>query len=87
MIKTVNHLISKHELGGDADQNLLKDADSLSFFETNAEKFATEFIKELGKEKIKQKFDWMYERISSPQAKEWAKPMYEKYIKLLHQQF
>ena len=36
-----------------------------------------------GKEKIQQKFDWMYTRISSEKAKQIVKPWYEKAIKEL----
>jgi hypothetical protein len=39
LIATVIHLISRHEEGGDATQNALMDADSVSFFETNVENF------------------------------------------------
>lgn len=84
LIKKVKHLVSKHEVGGDEAQNILKDADSLSFFETNAPRFATEYVKTLGKDKIKQKLNWMFERITSEQAKNWAKPMYEKALVMLN---
>lgn len=39
LISTVVHLISRHEEGGDNEQNALMDADSVSFFETNVENF------------------------------------------------
>ena len=83
-IKKVKHLVSGHELGGDEDQNLLKDADSLSFVENNAQIFLSKFD-ELGYEKIKEKFDWMYERISSPKAKELAKPFYNDMMSKLNE--
>ena len=38
-ISKVTHLIGKHEVGGDLEQDILMDADSVSFFETNAEMF------------------------------------------------
>lgn len=79
LIKRVKHLVSKHEVGGDDDQNLLKDADSLSFLENNAFLFLSK-IDKLGFDRIKEKFDWMYERISSPKAKEIAKPFYDTII-------
>jgi len=78
-IATVAHLISHHEVGGDAEQNALKDADSVSYFETNAEMFVRERAAEDGYEKVKEKLDWMYDRITSPQAKEAAKANYEKW--------
>lgn len=79
-IERVKKLVSRHEEGGDDDQNLLKDADSVSFFETNVSLFLGEKVKEDGKENVKQKFDWMFNRITSEKAKQIAQPMYEKAI-------
>jgi len=79
-IERVKMLVSRHEEGGNDDQNLLKDADSVSFFETNVSLFLGEKVKEDGKEKVKQKFDWMFNRITSEKAKQIAQPMYEKAI-------
>jgi hypothetical protein len=75
--------ISKHEVGGNDDQNLLKDADSLSFFENNVGFFLTRQVEKMGKEKVKDKFNWMYERITSPKAKKIAKPRYLKALQKL----
>lgn len=83
LITKVRHLISKHEEGGDADQNLLMDADSLSFVENNLDIFLSRFDK-LGYEKIREKFDWMYNRITDPKAKQIARPFYEKMIEQLN---
>ncbi len=79
-IRRVKHLVSSHEVGGDKDQNLLKDCDSISFFETNAERFVKEYAPRMGKEKVKAKFDWMFERITSPEAKAIARPFYERWL-------
>lgn len=83
LIERVMHLISKHEVGGDKDQNILKDADSLSFFGTNADHFIKVKAKKAGKDKVKKKFDWMYERITSKKAKEIAQPLYLKAMESL----
>jgi hypothetical protein len=79
LIERVKMLISRHEEGGNDDQNLLKDADSISFFENNVPSFLKRVEKE-GKEKIKDKFDWMYNRITSDKAKQIAKQWYENAI-------
>lgn len=79
-IERVKKLVSRHEEGGDDDQNLLKDADSVSFFETNVSLFLTEKVNEDGKEEVKKKFDWMFDRITSEKAKQIAQPFYEKAI-------
>jgi len=77
VIEIVVHLISKHEVGGDDQQNAMKDADSVSFLETNAERFVREFAPEQGYQKVKPKLDWMFDRISSDAAKEAARANYE----------
>ncbi|MBU0569432.1 DUF4202 domain-containing protein [Patescibacteria group bacterium] len=83
LIERVKMLISKHEFGGNKDQDLLKDADSISFLENNTDYFVNELAKKTGKSKVKEKFDWMFERISSDKAKRIAKPMYLKAVRLL----
>ena len=80
IIDRVKMLVSKHEEGGNADQNLLKDADSISFFENNVPIFLN-LAKKIGREKVKQKFDWMYNRITSEKARRIAKKWYNKAIK------
>lgn len=80
MLAKIKSLVSKHETGGTKEQDLLKDADSISFFENQVEHFLNNKVKETGKDKVKEKFDWMFNRISSEQAKEIAKPMYEEAI-------
>lgn len=84
LAKKVQKLISKHEVGGSKDQNLLKDADSISYFETNAMRHTT-WVKEKGfsKKEIERKFNWMYERITSKEAKRLAFPHYQKALKSL----
>lgn len=81
MIERVKILVSRHEEGGNEDQDLLKDADSISFFENNLQLFLRDKVNEMGKKKVKQKFDWMYNRISSEKAKQIVKAWYEKAIK------
>ena len=85
LIKRVKMLVSKHEVGGNKNQNLLKDADSISFFENNLKDFLKNKLKIFGKQKIRQKFDWMYDRITSRKAKQIAKKWYEKAIKELEE--
>ena len=82
MAEKVEKLISKHEIGGTDEQNLLKDCDSISYFEVNAPRHIS-WIDILPSGEAKKKFDWMYKRITSTKAKEIAKPMYEKAKELL----
>ncbi|MFA6325280.1 MAG: DUF4202 family protein [Candidatus Paceibacterota bacterium] len=83
IINKVKHLISKHEFGGDVEQNALMDADSISYLETNAKHFVEKRVLEDGYEKIKEKLDWMYNRISSDEYRKFAKENYEKWSREL----
>ncbi len=83
-IERIKNMVGKHEVGGDAESNLIKDADSISYFETNAIKH-TGLANKLGKEKVRRKMDWMFERITSEQARKIAEPAYNHAIKQLGQ--
>ncbi len=78
----VSEIISKHEIGGSDDQNLLKDADSLSYLEVNAPRHVGH-LGEVPEAEMRKKFDWMYKRISSTKAKELATPLYSRDVNLL----
>lgn len=80
LIEQVSHLIEHHEDGGNDEQNILKDADTISFFENNVDSFIKKHAAEKGKQKVLAKFRWMYERLTLPEAKEIARPMYEAAI-------
>jgi len=82
VIEKVKMLISRHEEGGNDEQNMLKDADSISFFENNIPSFLKK-VQEDGKENTRQKFDFMYNRITLKKAKDLAKPFYDKAVKEL----
>jgi hypothetical protein len=82
-IEKVKMLIARHEEGGNKEQNILKDADSLSFFENNAENFINKIAVIKGKDKVQAKFDWMFERISSDKAKKIAQKWYDDSIRKL----
>ena len=81
--KKVKELIEKHEEGGTEEQNVIKDADSISYFENNAPKHAKWTERGFTKEEIKRKFDWMFNRISSEKAKQIAEPFYKRAIEIL----
>lgn len=79
----VKRLTSRHEEGGDDEQNALMDADSVSYFETNAQMFVRDRVKEDGYAKVKGKLDWMFNRISTQERKAYARANYEKWSKEL----
>ncbi len=83
IIGKVKHLITNHEIDGDIEQNALMDADSISYFETNAQHFVEEKAPIEGYDKIKEKLDWMFNRISSEEHKKFARENYEKWSKEL----
>lgn len=79
LIEEVKSLVSKHEEGGSERQDLLKDADSISWFENNVEQFTSEeMIERLGREEIMEKIKWMYDRITSKKGREMAKKWFEE---------
>ncbi|MEW6408068.1 MAG: DUF4202 family protein [Patescibacteria group bacterium] len=84
MITRVKMLVSEHEEGGNKDQNLLKDADNISFFENNVSHFLPiRSGDEMAGQKVREKFDWMFGRITFDKAKKIALPMYKKAINRL----
>jgi len=83
-IKRVHNMVVRHEDGGDTESNLIKDSDSLSYLEKPAH-LKPYFIEDLGKDKVRYKLDYMYNRISSEKAKKLAKPYYDEALEILAQ--
>ena len=59
-IKRVKHMVLLHEFGGDEESDLVRDADSISFFDTNLEYYHSRH----GDEKTRLKIKFMFDRIS-----------------------
>ena len=76
----IKEIITNHELGGSEEANLVKDADSLSFFEILPKHFIEKFK---DPEYCIKKFKFMFNRITSEKAKEIAKPFYDEAMGLL----
>jgi hypothetical protein len=79
LIEKVRHLVSHHQEGGDDEQNVLCDADNLSFFEDKALRRVREH-KEQGEasEIIKNRFDVYFSRFMSDKARNIAQKWYDK---------
>lgn len=77
LINKVKMLVSKHEVGGNKEQNILKDADAISFFENNVDYFIEKLLAEIGKKEVIAKLDWTFNKITSSKAKEIARAWYE----------
>lgn len=83
LAKEVRRLISRHEVGGDREQDILRDADSISFLENLVDPFIKEKVPDFGFEDVKKKFKWMFDRIGSDQAKQLAEPFYKEAMEKL----
>ncbi|MFA6908325.1 MAG: DUF4202 family protein [Patescibacteria group bacterium] len=60
IIEKVKHLVGNHEFGGDEDTDVLTDADSIAYFDYNI----PSYLKRNGKERTKEKINFMYNRLS-----------------------
>jgi len=76
----VKMLIETHGLGGDEEKDALKDADSISFLENSSDMVGDSLEKGRTVEEIHDKFDIMYNRISSEERKELAARHYEEAV-------
>jgi len=65
IVKKVIFLVERHEVGGDKESDILKDADSLSYFEYNI----SFYLKRNGKEQTKEKIKFMYSRMAEESKK------------------
>jgi isopentenyl-diphosphate delta-isomerase len=76
-------LIARHEVGGTEDQSIIMNADSLSFFENNVDLFLYKKLPVVGEEAVRRKFEWMYDRIDSSEAKGLCHPYYQDALRRL----
>jgi hypothetical protein len=60
VIEKVNNIVLSHEVGGEEDIEIVKDADSISFFEENLE----HYFERYGRKRTKFKVSFMFERVS-----------------------
>ncbi|MBM3208980.1 DUF4202 domain-containing protein [Candidatus Shapirobacteria bacterium] len=84
ILNKTKRLIRLHEFGGDSETDLVKDADSLSFLEINVPLFISRIPTTLTKEEAREKFDYMFGRITSAEAKNQANPLYRKALNKLN---
>ena len=64
-IKKVEYLIQNHEIGGDSEVNILRDADSISFFEDNI----NIFLETHNHDQYVEKITSMYNRVGKEAKK------------------
>ncbi len=65
VIEKVARLVEKHEVGGDEESDILRDADSLAYFEYNI----PFYLDRNGEERTKRKIQFMYNRMSDKTKK------------------
>ncbi|OGC47342.1 hypothetical protein A2886_00160 [candidate division WWE3 bacterium RIFCSPHIGHO2_01_FULL_42_13] len=70
VIQKVKLLVEGHEVGGNEEINILRDADSVAYFEYNI----PSYMKRNGYERTKEKIRWMFVRMS-PEAKVMIKDL------------
>ncbi|MEZ5547785.1 MAG: DUF4202 family protein [Pseudomonadales bacterium] len=75
-IQRIQSLVATHEVGGTADQNFIKDVDSLSFLENNLAYFVEKLIGSHGVTDVIAKFQWMHGRITDSTIRKLAQPYY-----------
>ena len=78
LIDKVRSLISKHEVGGSPEADVLRDADSMSFFADNLEDFFEGKFANQSRGDVAEKVRWMFERVDSPVAKAFCKPYFDQ---------
>lgn len=83
-IRRVRQLVMRHEIGGNAEEDILQAADSMSWFET-LDWLAYEWAAsgKLSLARVYEKLDWMLTRIRPPQARERALGIYRDAIAAL----
>ncbi|MDP1619821.1 MAG: HD domain-containing protein [bacterium] len=80
-IDRIKTLIAEHSLDGTPERDLMMDADSISLLENNAPLFIKS---SKDKEKLRQKFESEFARLSSEKAKKLAEPFYDMAMEMIN---
>jgi len=87
-IAKVKMLVARHEFGGNDEQEVLNEADCISYFETRAPIHANVWPDQgVPKAHIRKKFEFMYARLKTKHAKEIAKPLFKTAIEQLESRY
>jgi len=76
----LEYLIVNHEVGGSGECDDLRDADSISFLEVVVPFFLEKYPKNVSRHRYK--FEDTFARIGGHEARELARPLYEKAMRL-----
>ncbi len=78
-ISKVKMLVARHEFGGNDEQEILNEADCISYFETRAPIHATIWPDQgVPKAHVRKKFEFMYARLKTEHANKIVKPLFKK---------
>jgi hypothetical protein len=84
LIERVKELVSRHDEGGDDEQNTLCSADALTYFDHSALRHAKKCDGVcVTKQQMIDKFDYVWTKLKTDKAKVLAKPMYDKAVESL----
>lgn len=82
-ISQVIELIKVHEEGNGDEANILRDADSISFLEVVAPFFISQVPSLFTQQQVREKVDYMYQRITLVEAKRLGRLFYQRALKVL----
>jgi hypothetical protein len=87
-ISKVKKLVTGHEFFGNDEQNVLNEADCISYFETRAPIHVTVWPDQgVPKAHIRKKFEFMYARLKTEKAIEIVKPLFKKAMDKLESRY
>ena len=87
-ISRVKKLVAMHEFGGNEEQNVLNEADCISYFETRAPIHLMNWPDQgVPKAHIRKKFEFMYARLKTKHTKEIVGPLFKKVIEELEHRY
>jgi hypothetical protein len=87
-ISKVKMLVAMHEFGGNDEQDVLKEADCISYFETRAPIHVSIWPGQgVPKEHVRKKFEFMYARLKTEHTKRIAEPLFKKAIDKLESRY
>lgn len=80
LVEKVMNLVATHNVGGNEEKDALRDADSISFLQNNADIFIDSLEQGKTVDQIHDKFDIMYGRIGSQENKKLAERYYAEAV-------
>jgi hypothetical protein len=87
-ISKVKALVAMHEFGGNDEQEVLNEADCISYFETRAPIHVIVWPDQgVSKAHIRKKFEFMYARLKTERAKKIVRPLFKNAMDTLESRY